>query len=46
MNRYHPRIPNASALGVHQLGIELNEEYIMLSRERIERETAQQTLDF
>ena len=28
------------------LGIELNEEYIKLSRERIERETAQQTLDF
>ena len=28
------------------LGIELNEEYIKLSRERIDRETAQQTLDF
>ena len=28
------------------LGIELNEEYIKLSRERIERETAQQTFDF
>ena len=28
------------------LGIELNEEYIKLSRERIERETAQYTFDF
>ena len=28
------------------LGIELNEEYIKLARERIDRETAQQTFDF